>query len=382
MFRAQSWGVKVVLAGLALAGLNCGKGPADGPHGARNVPPAPEKFQMRSGALEPPATGVYHGAFPDIRQIFGRDLASDISAMERLAQKRLAWVQFESDWAESTEFPWDAVRSISQAGRTPYIRILPRSREEQDTGADPVYTMENFLQGHFDDLIRRWAELAKASGVDLVIEFGPEVNGNWYPWNGQWNGGGETKGYGDPSLADGPERFRDVYRRFIDIFRQARADRVTWFLHVDSQPKPREPWNAMAGYYPGDEYIDWIGVSVFGAQLPGDHWNSFTDTLDVTYNEIVAISPLKPVAIVEFAVTESPQRPDGKADWIRQALSAVKGGWYPHVKAVSYWHERNWIPDSTYSLRIDSSPAALAAYREGVAPDFFVSETKFSRPAN
>ncbi|MEZ4750338.1 MAG: hypothetical protein R3B54_06850 [Bdellovibrionota bacterium] len=46
----------------------------------------------------------------------------------------------------------------------------------------------------------------------------------------------------------------------IDIFKAARADKVTWVFHVDSQPQPKEAWNDMAHYYPGDEHIDWIGV--------------------------------------------------------------------------------------------------------------------------
>ncbi len=344
----------------------------------RQVPPAPAAFQTREGALAPPAAGVYHGAFPDLPADVGRGIASDILAMERLADKKLAWVQFENDWARSTEFPWNTVKAIAEQGKLPYIRILPRSRSQQNLGADPVFTMANFINGDFDRLLERWAQLAKASGTRLVVEFAPEVNGDWYPWNGRWNGGAEAGAYGDPRLADGPERFRDAYRRVIDIFRRVGADQITWVFHVDSQPRPKENWNAMAGYYPGDDYIDWVGVSAFGAQQPGDFWESFSDVLDGTYNELVSISPLKPVAVVEFGVIEKPGDTSAKARWISEALDSLRNGWFPHVKAVSYWHERAVSMSPARSLRIDSSLQSLGAYKAGVAGDFFLGDAGFT----
>src|SRR5690606_15762254 len=117
---------------------------------------------------------------------------------------------------------------------------------------------------------------------------------------------------------------------------------------------------------------------VFGSQEPGDYWNSFTSVLDGTYNELVSISPLKPIAVVEFGVTENPNDVMGKARWIQEAFFALKAGWYPHVKAISYWHERSWSSDPRYSLRIDSSLNALNAYRAGVGDAYFVSPAEFT----
>ena len=67
------------------------------------------------------------------------------------------------------------------------------------------------------------AAAAKEFDSPLIVEFGPEMNGWWYPWNGYWNGGGETNAYGDSSLPDGPERFRDAYRHIIDVMRKSRS---------------------------------------------------------------------------------------------------------------------------------------------------------------
>lgn len=359
----------------------CAEQPKEVAGPVRVIKPAPSRFQVRANVLEPISDGIYHGAFPDLKSDALDSITNDVLAMERLADKKLAWVQFENDWAKTTQFPWKAVEDISKMKKIPYIRILPRSQSQQNQGADPVYTMDNFLKGYFDEILEQWARMAKAADTQMILEFAPEMNGRWYPWNGLWNGGSEKTGYGDPNLADGPERFRDAYRRVVNIFKRVGVQKVTWMFHVDAQPQPKEAWNSMSNYYPGDDYIDWIGVSVFGAQHPGDYWSSFPQILDSAYNELTSISPLKPVAIVEFAVTEKPNDPNAKARWIQEALESIKKGWYPHVKAVNYWHERNWLPDPTFSFRIDSSMAALSAYRSGVADSLFITEGRFTTTA-
>ena len=54
----------------------------------------------------------------------------------------------------------------------------------------------------------------------------------------------------------------------IDLFRALDVDNITWVFHIDAYNDPNTPWNQMAGYYPGDDYIDWIGVSAYGPAGP------------------------------------------------------------------------------------------------------------------
>jgi beta-mannanase len=136
-----------------------------------------------------------------------------------------------------------------------------------------------------------------------LVEFGTEVNWNCFPWNGQYNGGSESTIYGDPNQADGPERFRDAYRHIIDIFNKNSVDNITWFFHVDADGSPATSWNEISQYYPGDGYIDWIGLSVYGAQESDEEFQSFVDMMDDAYAVITTITD-KPIAILEFAVTE------------------------------------------------------------------------------
>lgn len=180
--------------------------------------------------------------------------------------------------------------------------MMPRSNFDEG-GPDPIYTMQKIIDGDFDTELIQWAIDASSMDYPLLVEFGTEVNGNWFPWNGQYNGGAETQNYGSPLLADGPERFKDAYRHIIDICNANGADNITWFFHVDAYSEPDEDWNSMANYYPGGNYIDWIGVSVYGPQEPGDEYQDFTEIMNDTYPSLSALTD-KPIAILEFAITE------------------------------------------------------------------------------
>ncbi len=222
------------------------------------------------------------------------------------------------------------------------------------------------------------ARAAAATDIPLLVEFGTEVNGFWFPWNGRWNGGGETEGYGDPTEADGPERFRDTYRHIVDICRAEAAWNITWFFHPNGESWPQKDWNQMSEYYPGDDYVDWIGVSVYGPQKVGESWTPFRDLMDAAYGDLDALSDSKPLALLEFGAAQEPHN-EKKARWVRACAAEPKErSAIAQIVAESYWHE-SWRnahgPKS--DLRLDSSPTTTRYYRNEVARPFYVTEPIF-----
>jgi hypothetical protein len=71
------------------------------------------------------------------------------------------------------------------------------ARSEWDRGADPHFPLRSIDSGAWDPELRRWCDGARDAGIPLLVEFGTDVNGDWFPWNGRWNGGGRRDGY-DP----------------------------------------------------------------------------------------------------------------------------------------------------------------------------------------
>ena len=143
---------------------------------------------------------------------------------------------------------------------------------------------------------------------------------------------------------------------------------------------PQGDWNLIRQYYPGSDYVDWLGMSVYGQQYLEDNWSPFEPLFDWPYTEITRLDPTKPVMLAEWGIGEFPQF-GSKSGFIAEAFRVMKK--YPMVKAAVFWNERWQNEDSTtpdgvfqagyYSdLRVNSSPQSLAAYRNGVSDPFWL----------
>lgn len=329
--------------------------------------------------LKPPANGIYHSVYPDFGDNEDSVNIDSILNFELLAQKEIVWVYFSNNWWNGISFPESEVELIKSVGKIPHIRLMPRSTAEWYL-QEQNFTLQNIIDGIFDSDLLQWATDAKNCGTNLNVEFGVEPNGDWFPWSGSMNGGSDFTGYGSPLLADGPERYRDAYRHIIRLFRLAGAENVTWFFHINYDSSPVSSWNNISDYYPGDEYIDWLGVSVYGPLVPGgggDEWRSFEEILDECYQDVISISPDKPVCISECGIVDDPGLGD-KSEWIENMLMVLSSGKFDKVKAFCYWNE-SWINDdgTMSNLKINSSTDCLAKYRLGVSSPLFVTEPEY-----
>ena len=308
----------------------------------------------------PPARGIYHAAFAGFCADETCATSQRIRTFEAKAGKRIVWAYFSDNWFHGIHFPAARVRAVWATHRTiPFIRLMARS-DWREGCADRRYSLARLLAGDFDEELRAYARAAAATRIPLMLEFGTEANGDWFPWSGRCNGG--------------PARFRAAWRHVVGLFRAAGADNVTWVLHLDASD-PR----TIAAYYPGARWVDWVGLSAYGAQQPGDPWPSFDSVFAPAYRALARAAPGKPLALLEFGTIVEPGH--DKAAWIRAALHAAASGRYPRLRAVSYW-DSNWTNGNGVGpsrMRIDTSPAVLAAYRSGVAAREFVSRPAFSR---
>ena len=332
------------------------------------------------GKLLPPAWGSYLGAFPDFntKTAYTEDHVRDsrIATFEQLAGQRLSWVYFSQNWFQGMRFPRDRVLTIWRHGAVPYIAFLPTSGAFYGPGKlqqnpERRYTLQNIIEGDFDRQLRGWADGARDLGVPVLLSFGAEVNDDWGPWNARWNGAGETVGYGDPTYPDGAERYRDAYRHIVSLFRAEGATNVTFFFHADTY-FPQPFWNTLEVYYPGDAYVDWLGISDYGSLDPRVPISPFARKIDVSgvYTTLTRISR-RPMAVVEMGTVDNAA--GEKPAWIRGAFSALRSGRYPRIRGATWWSM-----DSGANTRIDTSPASLEAFRAGVGGTFFAARPRFT----
>jgi hypothetical protein len=337
--------------------------------------------QAVCGKLLQPARGAYFGAFTDFNtpREFSEDHVSvaKIDAFTRLAGRAPVWVYLAQHWHKGLQFPREKVLAIWRHGQLPYIVFQPDSGALYGPGKpqqypEQTYSLQHILDGDFDPQLRAWADAARDLEIPILMEFGTEVNDDWGPWNGKWNGAGQTDGYGDPTYPDGPERFRDAYRHLVTLFREEGATNVTWFFHADSYGQS-EDWNQLHWYYPGDDYVDWVGISDYGSLASNQPIQDFADKLvwSHVYDDLAALTQ-RPMGIVEMGVVDNATH--GKAAWITSAFDTLKSGRFPRLRSAVWW-QTNSPPNDT---RIDSSPASLAAFRAAIADPFFGAKPRFT----
>ncbi len=275
-------------------------------------------------ARNPPKSGVLFGAFVGV----GANGPQDFLDSEKLIDRR--WVidhrfySFE-DWTVDRT-PWAIANH-----KIPLVTWEPHEK------------LDDIIAGVHDDMIRTRARGAKALGAEMYLRWGHEMNGNWYPWDGTHNGG----------AAGGPAKYIAAYRHVHDLFVEEKADNVIWVWCPLVTDVPEAGWNHWTNYYPGDTYVDWVGLDAYnwGTSSSCCVWMSFEDLITPLYKDYAG---KKPLMVPE---TASAEVGGNKAQWILDMQNGLKTK-FTSIQALVWFHinkETDW--------RINSTPKTLEAYK-------------------
>jgi Glycosyl hydrolase family 26 len=290
--------------------------------------------------LPPPAGTLYHGFYwggigTDTHDPTEHDVTpDDVKRYEEAVGAKTAWTYFSNNWFESRKFPVEMCEWIRDLGKVPYIRLMLRSDVDQ-RHAEKNFTLQKIIAGDFDADLRAWARDAKVFGSPILIEWGTEPNGNWFSWNGKWNGG----------AVEGPKRYIAAYRHIVDLIRGEGADNLTWVWHVNWYDEPERKWNAFENYFPGDNYCDWVALSAYGPTTPltRDGTESFVFKMRDAYPRLTKLVPGKPVIIAEFGCDLHNRHVD-TVRWARNALDDLFSNRWPAIVGLCWWNE-GWQND-------------------------------------
>jgi hypothetical protein len=227
---------------------------------------------------------------------------------------------------------------------------LPRHPQQLPAGSTLLLswagtTYGSILNGSQDRLIARAADAMATYHDPLFIRWAWEMNGDWYLWGGARNG-------------NDPAGFIAAWRHIHDIFVAHHATNVAWVWGPNWNSEPAVPWNDLAQYYPGDDYVDWVGVS--GYMVEGE---SCDDLLGEVYTKF---STRKPIMIAETGALErDPATKAARIDELRTWIIRH------HSIAALVWFDTDTDHGSGKNWRVDSSPATLDTYRRlGLDPYF------------
>jgi hypothetical protein len=325
-----------------------------------------------------PEEGAYTGAFIDFGEAEDAVALETIEEFEQMVGKHQAIIASSSYWGEQS-FPSANLQMVWRHGSLPLVFWSPWDRPYEQKAGPDRFGLSAILAGAWNRYIDDWADAAREFGHPLIVSFGDEMNGDWFPWSGVYYGGGKRIP-GRPNEWEGPGLFKRAYRHVVDRVRARGARNIQWMFQTNNYSFPMDTWNFAPAYYPGSDYVDWLGLSVYGQQFNDEPWADFLGLVDWPYQELALLDPKKPIMIAEWATGEFPNSGD-KAKWIREAFAVMRTK-CRRVKAEVYWHERWQNLDQSYSnLHINSSPEALAAYRKAVADPYWLGDL-ILRPAS
>ncbi|MDJ0824166.1 MAG: glycosyl hydrolase [Rhodobacter sp.] len=145
-----------------------------------------------------------------------------------------------------------------------------------------------------------------------------------------------------------PETYISAFQKMIDICREVAPD-----INVMWSPLGYEN---MAEYYPGDEYVDLVGLSVFGLQpweeTILDQAQSFVDILEPRYERAQQFG--KPIVVAELGYVGSESYVESWDNTVRQSFEQfpdLVGVIYFNQKEVYPWPDDFGLPDWRFSER-------------------------------
>ncbi|GAA1582338.1 hypothetical protein GCM10009678_76360 [Actinomadura kijaniata] len=162
-----------------------------------------------------------------------------------------------------------------------------------------------------------------------------------------------------------------AWRRVVRVHRKEGVTNVRYVWTVTHLAFGRNGGREAEAYYPGDDYVDAIGVDAYNwyTCLSRDTpWLSLRELIE-PHRRFGLRHPGKPLMVLEWASAEDKAVSGRKAAWIREAAALFRLPDYRGYTALLYWDDRH-APDASH-IRCDldyrSSPSALEAWREMVA---------------
>lgn len=295
------------------------------------------------------------------------------------AQSPFSWSEFDDVTAKVGTTPdiagyfqgWDSDFRADAVTRSWAKNLLPMITWESrplsaanDVVEDPAYSLPVINGGAYDDYLRRYAEAITALGLPVAIRLDHEMNAGWYPWNEQGSGGKALNG-------NGRGDYVTMWRHVHDIFEAAGANQyVIWVWApniVNNLPAANQSLEYTQSLYPGDAYVDWVGLS--GYYRP-PYRDDQTPTFDYTFGRSLAQLRTitdKPVVLAEIGASESG---GDKPAWVTDLFDAFTRPENDDILGFVWFN----LPVTTMldgqpftnDWRIASRPSSLQAFVDGI----------------
>ncbi len=247
-----------------------------------------------------------------------------IIQLENALHTEFPIIHIYSAWGDKPDqrFPLTEVTAIYELGSVPMITWEPwlvdfdknehphiKEKETRDKNG-----LRDIADGMYDFYLEKWVADFKLYDRPVFIRLGHEMNDPYrYAWGPQNNM---------------PEDFVDAWRHVIDFFKYEGIENVVWVW------SPHIAYGLFNEYYPGDAYVDWVGVGTlnYGTVASWSQWWSFDEIFGNYYEELNNFG--KPIMATEFGCLAVG---GNRVDWYETAFCDMPEK-YPNLKSVVFFH--------------------------------------------
>lgn len=274
---------------------------------------------------------------------------------------------------------------------------------------EPTGGLNTVNKGALVDLTKQ-LKAWNAKGAPVAVRFAHEMNGPWYSWGQQ------------------PTNYIRVFRTVADTVHGVAGNAIVWSPNDGSgypfaggayEAKPGTVDFAVldtnhdgvlsisddpyAPYYPGDAYVDWVGLSLyhFGYKWPwgenevpeadkfvnkitGNYNGPVDDTALPNFYDAFAVGHNKPMAISETSALFNTGRSDGagnfdiKSAWWSQLFSDTVATQFPKIKMFNWFEyikQENDVSEGPVDWRVTYDPAIRDGFKAAI-PSRFIFATR------
>ncbi|WP_204260547.1 glycosyl hydrolase [Bacillus sp. 22-7] len=216
-----------------------------------------------------------------------------------------------------------------------------------------------------DEYLRQFAKDAGELKVPILLRYASEMNGTWTFYSGH------------------SEQYIEKWKLVHDVM-EREAPNVMMLWNVFTMPE-----STIDEFYPGDEYVDYVGVNIYNVFYHNDKIEERSDfedplrLLDYVYN---TYSHKKPIVIGEYGatnytVTDGKHHDEFAVEKITRIYKYLPE-LYPRVKYIYYFDVNNLVnaPEGRKinNYAITEKKSILNAYSDNIKTDRYLSKVQES----
>ncbi len=276
-----------------------------------------------------PADGSYVGAFI----VNDNNVNGNVDLFESLTGKKHSTYFSYTGWNQP--FPMEWVKYYDEKDVVVQVAFEPNGG------------LHEVVDGPY---IREWARQANKSGAMILLRWASEMNGSWVAW------------YGNPVL------YIQKWRLIYNIMKEEAPNVAMVWAPNDIPNNPQSPANYVHSYYPGDEYVDWVGIDFYGVYYYENGTPERTDPrqkLKVVYD---TYADRKPIIICEWAATHYTTRVNPPEWTIDYAIAQMDSLYrnvevqFPRLKAIN-WFSMNTLLVNGCNYSLTDNQQVLNNYK-------------------